>query len=60
MTEAENLIQIIEGLKGSMEHGTWRDDKGMRLKDTKEWIEFYLATRRSGYGREPLDHKTGE
>jgi len=45
MTEAARLIEIVEGLKGAIEHGTWRDEKGMRLKDTKEWMEFYVATR---------------
>lgn len=41
MNESARLIEIVEGLKGAMEHGIWRDEKGMRLKDTKEWVEFY-------------------
>lgn len=36
------LISIVEGVKGTMEHGTWLDKNGMRLKDTPEWVEFYV------------------
>lgn len=41
--KCDNLNQIVEGFQGAMEHGTWRDEKGRRLKDTKEWAEFYVA-----------------
>ena len=44
---AAALIEIVEGIKGAMEHGTWRDDHGRRLKDTPEWVAFYVAVRRS-------------
>jgi hypothetical protein len=37
------LSQIVEGVKGAMEHGTWRDDRGVRLKDTNEWVSFYVT-----------------
>jgi hypothetical protein len=37
------LISIIEGIQGAMEHGDWRDQKGMRLKDTNEWVAFYTT-----------------
>lgn len=37
------LSQIVEGVKGAMEHGTWRDDRGVRLKDTNEWVAFYVT-----------------
>lgn len=40
------LIEIIEGAKGSIKHGEWRDDKGRRLKDTLEWVQFYVALKR--------------
>ena len=39
------LIELVEGITGSMNHGTWRDDKGRRLKDTREWVAFYAAAR---------------
>jgi len=41
---AAELIQVVEGVKGSIEHGTWRDDAGRRLKDTPEWMRFYVAS----------------
>jgi hypothetical protein len=41
-TARKRLIAIVEGIEGA-KHGTWRDDNGMRLKDTKEWIEFYIT-----------------
>jgi hypothetical protein len=37
------LKRIIEEIDGAMEHGTWRDDKGRRLKDTPEWVDAYNA-----------------
>lgn len=45
LIEREQLIEIVEGLKGSMEHGAWRDEHGKRLKDTPEWVKFYNASR---------------
>lgn len=41
------LVQIVEGVQGSMEHGTWRDEKGMRLKDTNAWALFYTTFKAS-------------
>lgn len=35
------LRRIVEEIDGAMNHGTWRDEHGMRLKDTPEWVEFY-------------------
>ncbi len=43
---SKSLIEIVEGIKGSMEHGTWTDKNGMRLKDTPEWVAFYVENRR--------------
>lgn len=44
LVEAGNgLHSIVEGVQGAMEHGTWRDEKGQRLKDTPEWVAFHNA-----------------
>ena len=43
---ADDLIGIVEGIDGAMNHGTWRDDHGARLKDTPQWVAFYIAARR--------------
>lgn len=40
---AKALKAIVEEIRGAMEHGTWRDGKGQRLKDTPEWVAFYNA-----------------
>jgi hypothetical protein len=40
---AKGIKRIVEEIDGSMNHGTWRDDRGNRLKDTPEWVEFYLS-----------------
>lgn len=37
------LRRIVEGIDGAMAHGTWRDDIGIRFKDTPEWVEAYNA-----------------
>lgn len=37
------MINIVEGVDGAMNHGTWRDERGMRLKDTPEWVALYNA-----------------
>ena len=37
------LKRIVEEIDGAMNHGTWRDEKGMRLKDTPEWVSAYAA-----------------
>lgn len=47
------LCSIVEGVQGSFNHGTWRDEKnGMRLKDTGEWARFYVALRAIAGGKE--------
>ena len=51
------LNQIVEGLKGSMGHGTWRDDKGMRLKDTNEWAVFYTKFKNAAEASKLLNEK---
>ncbi|WP_421580867.1 hypothetical protein [Shinella sp. M31] len=43
LSAAKGIKSIVEELNGSMTHGTWRDDRGMRLKDTPEWIALYNA-----------------
>jgi hypothetical protein len=35
------LKRIVEEIDGAMDHGTWRDERGLRLKDTPEWVKFY-------------------
>jgi hypothetical protein len=35
------LVRIVEGIEGAVKHGTFRAEKGMRLKDTPEWVAFY-------------------
>lgn len=44
MTEVgRGLLRIVEEIDGAVNHGTWRDKSGMRLKDTPEWVAFYNA-----------------
>ena len=40
LTAGNALRAIVEGIQ-NLNHGTWRDEKGMRLKDTPEWVAFY-------------------
>ena len=40
---ALRLSAIVEGITGAMRHGTWRDERGVRLKDTPEWVALYNA-----------------
>ncbi|MEZ2132732.1 MULTISPECIES: hypothetical protein [unclassified Sinorhizobium] len=40
---SKGLKRIVEEIDGTMNHGTWRDSNGMRLKDTPEWVDFYIA-----------------
>ena len=42
---AEDLIELVEGIDGTMKHGTWCDEKGQRLKDTDPWVRLYVASR---------------
>jgi len=46
---AKGLKRIVEEIDGTMNHGTWRDDKGVRLKDTPEWVALYLAISEAGH-----------
>jgi hypothetical protein len=34
-----DLIEIVEGVQNKR----WMDERGFRLKDTKEWCAFYVA-----------------
>jgi hypothetical protein len=43
MQSGLGLKRIVEEIDGAMNHGTWRDDQGTRLKDTQEWVQFYNA-----------------
>jgi Lar family restriction alleviation protein len=45
---AKGLKGIVEEIRGVMEHGTWRDEKGQRLKDTPEWVTLYNALAKLG------------
>ena len=40
---ARGMRRIVEEIDGAMNHGTWRDDHGTRLKDTPEWVSLYNA-----------------
>lgn len=40
---ALGMNRIVEEVAGVMDHGTWRDEYGVRLKDTPEWVAMYLA-----------------
>ncbi len=40
---ARGMKRIVEEIDGAMNHGTWRDERGMRLKDTPEWVALYNA-----------------
>jgi hypothetical protein len=37
------LRRIVEEIDGAMTHGIWRDERGVRLKDTPEWVAAYNA-----------------
>lgn len=40
----DDLMHAVEGVGGALEYGTFRGDKnGKRLKDTPEWVRFYVA-----------------
>lgn len=41
-----DLIEIVEGITGAMEYGTFRGDMtGRRLSDTREWVRLYNAVK---------------
>ena len=42
-TSGEAMRAVVEGISGTMQHGTWRDENGARLKDTPEWVAHYNA-----------------
>lgn len=48
-TTANALVSIVEGVEG-LSYGTWRDRHGCRLKDTKEWVAFYVESKRFPVG----------
>jgi hypothetical protein len=40
------VIEIVEGVRGAMEHGTWRAERSnLRMKDTDEWVRLYNLRR---------------
>ena len=43
---SRSLIEIVEGIQ-NLDYGTWRGQNGTckRLKDTPEWVAFYVAIR---------------
>lgn len=43
LVASKGLKRIVEEIDGTMNHGTWRDDHGRRLKDTPEWVAFYVS-----------------
>lgn len=43
LAAATGMVSIVEGIDGVMNHGVWRDERGMRLKDTPEWVSLYNA-----------------
>lgn len=47
LAAALGMRRIIEEIDGVMNHGTWRDERGLRLKDTKEWVALYNAISKS-------------
>ena len=55
---AEGLRRIVEEIDGAMNHGTWRDDHGVRLKDTPEWVAFYNATSLRALTAQPVAQDT--
>ena len=40
---SEALIDAVEGIKGASEYGTFWSDRGIRFKDTEEWVDFYVC-----------------
>jgi hypothetical protein len=44
----DGMISIVEGVQGALQHGTFRaESSGIRLKDTPEWVAFYLMAARA-------------
>lgn len=43
LAAATGMISIVEGINNVMNHGVWRDERGIRLKDTPEWVSLYNA-----------------
>lgn len=42
----DGLMSAVEGVVGAIEYGTFRGERGTRLKDTPEWVTFYLVWNR--------------
>lgn len=40
---AYNLVDLIEGISGLGQR--WTNGSGFRLKDTGQWVEFYVAVK---------------
>lgn len=50
MSEREALVRVCQGMIDIVERvgcKDWRDQHGRRLKDTKEWVEFYVTVNRA-------------
>lgn len=48
--EREALMRVCQGMIDIVERvgcKDWRDQHGRRLKDTKEWVEFYVTVKRA-------------
>lgn len=45
---ALGVKRIVEEIDGAMRHGDWRDEHGVRLKDTPEWVALYNALAQKG------------
>lgn len=55
---ATALIDLVEGVSGAMEHGTFIGTKSeARLKDTDAWVAFYLATKSVSDPSHALDER---
>lgn len=50
LRKLNGLVDVVEGANGAICHGTWRDDRGFRLKDTAEWASYYSATKETPNG----------
>lgn len=55
LEKCKALIEAVEGIHGSMEYGEFRSDRGIRLKDTLEWVNFYTTVNSNGRWSKPED-----
>lgn len=43
---AQDLIEMIEGISGTMEYGgDWRSKNGFRVKDLDAWVRLYNSVK---------------